>query len=69
MLEPTIHPSRTFVRQIPPADFKPGPDMNTVNEYGQFVELGGKRRRTKKYTKRRRSKKSIRKRKSKKHRK
>ena len=69
ILEPTMYPSRTIVRQHPPADFKPGPDMDTANAYGQFVELGGKRRI--KHSKRRRSKKSIRKsirkRRSKKH--
>uniref|UniRef100_A0A6C0E1B6 Uncharacterized protein n=1 Tax=viral metagenome TaxID=1070528 RepID=A0A6C0E1B6_9ZZZZ len=54
VLEPTIYPSRTIVRQKPPIDFKPGPDMDSYEPYGQFVELGGKRR--KKLSKRRRSK-------------
>lgn len=63
ILEPTMHPSRTSVRQFPPAGFKPVSDMNAADGYGQFVELGGRRRRTRKYSKRRRSKKSIRKRK------
>lgn len=60
ILEPTMYPSRTVVRQLPPTDFKPGPDVNSDSEYGQFVELGGRSRRRRK-TKRRRSKKSIRK--------
>lgn len=54
ILEPTIYPSRTIVRQHPPSNFKPGPDVDSREPYGQFVELGGKRR--KKLSKRRRSK-------------
>lgn len=68
ILEPTMYPSRTAVRQHPPAEFKPGPDVKSESDYGQFVELGGRRRKTRKI-KRRRSKKSIGKRRSKKHRK
>ena len=54
ILEPTMYPSITTVRQRPPLDFKPGPDIDSHEQYGQFAELGGKRRR--KLSRRRRSK-------------
>ena len=71
ILEPTIYPTRTNVRQHLLSEFKPGPDMKTNEEYGQFVELGGKRKRKSNRSKKRirtssrksnRSKKSIKKR-------
>ena len=65
----TIGPKPTnkvIVKQLPANQlYKPGPDLNTDLSYGQFVEMGGKKKNKRRTQKKRKAQKTRKKRRSK----